>query len=197
MYIIVGLGNPGRNYENTRHNAGFKTLEHLSSSWGIPIKKIGFDSVYGEGNFAGEKVILLKPQLFMNRRGEAVQNIVHFYKLPLCNLIVVYDDVDLPLGKLRIRKCGSAGSHNGMKSVIYQLQSEDFTRVRIGIDRPPPEWDLADYVLSVFNKDEIETMKDSLEKAAMAVEMIIKDGPDEAQKHFNGGEKDTKGGEVS
>lgn len=197
MYVIAGLGNPGKNYENTRHNAGFRVLDLLSSSWGLPIKKIGFDSVYGEGNFAGEKVILLKPQLFMNRSGEAVLNIVNFYKLPLNNLVVVYDDIDLPLGKLRIRKCGSAGSHNGMKSVIYQLQSEDFTRVRVGIDKPPPEWDLADYVLSVFRKDEAEIIRDSLQKAAMAVETILKIGPEEAQKQYNGSnDKESKGSEV-
>ncbi len=197
MYIIAGLGNPGKNYENTRHNAGFKVLDLLSAAWGIPIKKVGFDSLYGEGSFAGEKVILLKPQLFMNRSGEAVLNIVKFYKLPLCNLVVVYDDVDLPLGRLRIRKCGSAGSHNGMKSVIYQLQSEDFTRVRVGIDKPPPEWDLADFVLSVFSKEETGAMQESLQKAAQAVETIIKLGPEEAQKQYNGSnDKDTKGSEV-
>jgi PTH1 family peptidyl-tRNA hydrolase len=186
MYIIAGLGNPGRRYESTRHNAGFLTLDILSKKWGIPIKKIGFHSTYGEGLLGNEKLVLVKPQLFMNRSGEAISSVVNFYKIPLGNLIVIYDDVDLPLGKIRIRKCGSAGTHNGMKSVIYQLQSEDFLRVRIGIDRPPPEWDLADYVLAQCEAGQKDNFRAALQNAAMAAEVIIREGADEAQKRFNG-----------
>ncbi|MDP2892559.1 MAG: aminoacyl-tRNA hydrolase [Bacillota bacterium] len=186
MYIIVGLGNPGKRYEWTRHNAGFLTLDILSGKWDIPLKKVGFHSLYGEGMLGTEKLVLVKPQLFMNRSGESVLSIVDFYKTPLTSLIVIYDDVDLPLGRIRIRKCGSAGSHNGMKSVIYQLQSEDFIRVRIGVDKPPPEWDLADYVLSGFHKDELNAIEEALKSAANAVETIVASGAGEAQKSFNG-----------
>lgn len=183
--IIVGLGNPGSKYENTRHNVGFDTIDYLSAKYGIKLSKIGFKSVYGEGDIEGERVVLVKPQTFMNLSGESVRDIVAWYKLPMERVVVIYDDIDLDPGKIRVRPKGSAGTHNGMKSIIYQLQADTFPRVRIGIGRAPEKWDLADYVLSRFSKEDREIINGSIVKAADAAIMIAKAGPEKAMNLYN------------
>ena len=185
IYIIVGLGNPGSRFDNTRHNVGFDTVDYLSKKLGIRVSKIGFKSIYGEGEAEGKRIILCKPQTFMNLSGETVRDIVDWYKVPVENLIVIYDDVDLEPGKIRVRPKGSSGTHNGMKSVIYQLQSQDFPRVRIGIGRAPEKWDLADYVLSKFSKQDREIIDKSIEMAAKAAIMIAASDVTEAMNTFN------------
>lgn len=185
IFLIIGLGNPGSKYENTRHNVGFHTIDYLSQKHNIKLSKIGFKAVYGEGTIDGTRVILLKPQTFMNLSGESVRDIVSWYKLPLEHVIVIYDDIDLELGKIRVRQKGSSGTHNGMKSIIYQLQADNFPRIRIGIGRPPEKWDLADYVLSKFSKEDWEIIFKSIEKAAEAAIMITKSGPEKAMNCFN------------
>lgn len=185
LFLIIGLGNPGTKYENTRHNVGFDTVDYLSYKYGIKLSKIGFKAVYGEGLLDGSRVILVKPQTFMNLSGESIRDIVAWYKVPLERIIVIYDDIDLDMGKIRVRPKGSSGSHNGMKSVIYQLQEDDFPRVRIGIGRPPEKWDLADFVLSKFSPADREIINQSVERAASAAVMIIKNGTEKAMSSFN------------
>ena len=185
IFLIVGLGNPGNRYENTRHNVGFHTIDYLSEKHNIKLSKIGYKAVYGDGLIGETRVILVKPQTFMNLSGESVREIVNWYKLSLDRLIVIYDDIDLDPGKIRVRPKGSSGSHNGMKSIIFQLQAENFPRIRIGIGRPPEKWDLADYVLSKFPKEEWEIIFNSIEKAAEAAIMITKSGPEKAMNCYN------------
>jgi PTH1 family peptidyl-tRNA hydrolase len=185
LCIIIGLGNPGTKYENTRHNVGFDTIDYLSYKYGIKLSKIGFKAVYGEGEIEGIRTILLKPQTFMNLSGESVRDIVAWYKIPLNRVTVIYDDIDLEPGKIRVRPKGSSGTHNGMKSVIYQLQSDGFPRVRIGIGRAPEKWDLADYVLSKFSKEDREVINQSIVKAAEAAVMVARSGPEKAMNSYN------------
>lgn len=186
MYIIVGLGNPGKKYEHTRHNAGFDALDILAEEYGIKIDKIKHKALIGEGRIGSEKVVLVKPQTYMNLSGESVQSVFQFYKVDMDHLIVVYDDIDLDIGKLRIRKKGSAGSHNGMKSIIKCLGSQEFPRVRVGVSRPDPNRDLADFVLSRVSKDQAEDMKSGLEKVVKTVEEIIRTDIDMAMNKYNG-----------
>lgn len=185
IYLIIGLGNPGKKYENTRHNVGFDTIDYLSYKHSIKVSRIGFKAVYGEGEIEGKRIILLKPQTFMNLSGESVREIVDWYKVPLERVIIIYDDIDLEPGKIRIRPKGSSGSHNGMKSIIYQLQADNFPRIRIGIGRAPERWDLADYVLSKFSKEDREIIDQSIEKAAEAAIMVTNNGADKAMNRFN------------
>lgn len=185
MYIVVGLGNPGKRYDATRHNVGFDTIDLLAHRNNIKVNKLKHKALYGEGFWGREKVLLVKPQTFMNLSGESVRDIVEFYKIETKNLVVIYDDIDIEVGMLRIRHKGSAGTHNGMRSVIYQLQSDEFPRVRIGIGRPQ-FGDLADFVTSRFSKEEIPSMRETIDKAALAVESIVKEGIDKAMNQFNG-----------
>jgi len=186
LYIIAGLGNPGKKYEETRHNAGFMAVDLIAQKLNIKVNKIKFKAVYGDGTHTGKRVVLLKPQTFMNLSGESIRDAVEWYKIPLSNLILIYDDIDIPAGALRIRKKGSAGSHNGMKSVIYHLQSEDFPRIRIGVGKPPEEWDLVNFVLGKFSDDEKRIMADAVERAALAALSIISDGIDKSMNVYNG-----------
>jgi PTH1 family peptidyl-tRNA hydrolase len=186
LTVIAGLGNPGNKYENTRHNVGFSTIDLLSSKHGIKVNKLKHKALTGEGTIAGERVLLVKPQTFMNLSGESIRDIAEWYKLPMDNIIIVYDDVDLPVGTIRIRPKGSSGTHNGMKSVIYQLQSDEFPRVRIGIGKAPEGWDLADYVLSRFSADEAGAIRESIARAADAAASIVSDGVSAAMNQFNG-----------
>ena len=156
MYIITGLGNPGEKYHGTRHNIGFYVIDLLSEIHNIPLNKIKHRAVIGEGYIGDKKVVLAKPQTFMNQSGESLLLMNQWYKPKLEHNIVIYDDIDLDTGVLRIRPSGSAGSQNGMKSVIYQLHSQDFPRICIGIGKPPEGWELSDYVLARFRDDEIE-----------------------------------------
>lgn len=188
MRIIAGLGNPGTKYEHTRHNTGFETLDILSDKWGISIDSKKHKSLCGSGFAEGEKIFLLKPQTFMNLSGEAVADAVHFYKAdPKESLIVIYDDVDLPVGKIRVRPDGSAGGHNGMKDIIEHLGTEEFTRVRVGVGARPDEWDLADWVLSGFPPEDIEPMEQARLKAAGAVEALLTHDTEHVMSMYNGG----------
>lgn len=185
MYIIIGLGNPGKDYRNTRHNVGFKALDLLANRNNIKLNKIKFKSIYGEGLIDNKKTILVKPQTYMNNSGIAVREIVDFYKISIENLIVIVDDIDIGFTDLRIRTKGSAGSHNGLKSIIYHIRDDNFPRVKIGIGKKHPEQDLADFVLSQFSKEEAVDIENSVLNAAQAVETIIIDGIDEAMNRFN------------
>lgn len=185
MFAVVGLGNPGRNYEGTRHNVGFDAIDLLASRNNIKINKIKFKSIYGEGIIGNNKVILLKPQTYMNNSGMAVLDLYNFYKLPVENIIVVVDDIDIEFSTIRVKAKGSAGSHNGMKSIIYHLQSDNFPRVKIGIGQKQEGQDLADFVLSRFNREERDKIDLAIEKAALAVETIITDGVQKAMNQFN------------
>lgn len=185
LFIVVGLGNPGSKYDNTRHNVGFETVDFLSRRHGINITKLKHKALIGDGTISGQKVLLVKPQTFMNLSGESVREILEWYKVPVENIIIIYDDIDIPVGKLRLRPKGSAGTHNGMRSVIYQIQSDEFPRVRIGVDRPPEGWDLANYVLSKFAGDDKKKAEEAIVNAADAIEAIVKSGIDQAMNKFN------------
>lgn len=186
MYVVAGLGNPGRRYEGTRHNMGFETVDILSRKTGIPVGTDKMRALMGTGFVGNEKVILVKPQTYMNLSGTAVAPIVKFYKAdPAGQLIVVSDDIDLPAGHLRIRKSGSAGGHNGLKDLIACLGTQDFIRVRIGVGRKPEGWDLADYVLSRFTPAEQRCIDEAEAAAAEAVLMIMKEGVDAAMNRYN------------
>ncbi|MCM8901878.1 aminoacyl-tRNA hydrolase [Caldicoprobacter algeriensis] len=186
MYVITGLGNPGDEYVGTRHNAGFIVIDMLSRAYGIPLKDIKYKAVIGEGVIGGQRVVLAKPQTYMNSSGLSVLDLVCGYKIEPSNLIVIYDDIDLKLGKVRIRPSGSAGTHNGMRSIVYQLQTEDFPRIRIGIGAPPPGQDLADYVLSPFKEEELPVFLAACERAVKGVELILTRGIQEAMSRCNG-----------
>lgn len=185
LIVVVGLGNPGKKYEETRHNVGFWTVELLASRHKIKMTKLKFKSLYGEGVIAGKKVLLVKPQTYMNLSGESVRDIIAWYKVPVENIIIIYDDIDLDVGKLRLRPKGSAGTHNGMRSVIYQIMSHEFPRVRVGIDKPPEGWNLANYVTSKFSKQDKLKITKAVVSAADAVEEIIDSGIDQAMNKFN------------
>jgi len=185
MIVIVGLGNPGKDYQLTRHNMGYMTADILADRWNIDIRRHNFRAVFGDGRIGDKKVVLVKPETYMNNSGWAVRDIVTWYKCEPNELIVVYDDTDIPSGDIRVRNGGSSGTHNGMKSIIYQLCYDNFPRVRVGIGKPPPEWDMADYVLSIPVGEERELLVESLNNAADAVELIVKGDILGAQARFN------------
>lgn len=185
LFIIAGLGNPGNKYNGTKHNVGFEALDILSREYSIDISKLKHKALLGEGKIGGKRVVLVKPQTFMNLSGESLREIVSWYKADINKVIIIYDDIDLDLGKIRVRPKGSSGSHNGMKSLIYHLQNDNFPRVRIGIGKPKPGWDLANYVLSRFDKDEQEIIGEATQKSANAAVEIIKNGVESAMNKFN------------
>lgn len=185
MFVVIGLGNPGKNYLGTRHNVGFDTIDLLASRNNIYLNKIKFKSIYGEGIIGEEKVILLKPQTYMNNSGMAVLDVYNYYKLPVENILVIVDDVDIEFGTIRIRKKGSDGGHNGLKSIIYQLGIQNFPRIKIGIGKKREGQDLADFVLSRFSKEERPYIEEAVLNAAMAVETIIAYGIDKGMNQFN------------
>ena len=185
MYYIVGLGNPGLQYENTRHNVGFMTIDYLANKYDIDVRKSKFKSLYGQGEISGHKVMLIKPQTYMNNSGEAVRELRNFYKFDIDKLIVIYDDIDIDFGTIRIRKKGSAGSHNGMKSIIYQIQDDQFPRIKVSIGKKPEKWDLANFVLSGFSKEEAKILEDEIRIAAEGIEIILKDDIDKAMNKCN------------
>ena len=184
MYVIAGLGNPGRQYEKTRHNMGFLVADEFAAAHGIDVRRIKHKALVGEGRVGGEKVLVVKPQTYMNLSGESLREVMAYYDVPMENLIVIYDDMDLETGALRIRKKGSSGSHNGMKSVIYQLQDDAFPRIRIGIGSPPAE-DWKDYVTGQVTGKEAPVLAKAVKEAAAALECIITDGIDIAMNRFN------------
>ena len=185
MKIIAGLGNPTKQYEGTRHNVGFSVIYRLADKYNIKMNIARHKALIGTGVIAGEKVMLVMPQTYMNLSGEAVGEIMRYYKAEPSDLIITYDDIDLDVGKLRIRAKGSAGGHNGMKSIIAHVGSEEFDRVRVGIGHKPPEFDLADYVLSRFGKDELPLIRDAVDKATDAMEVIIRSGVEAAMNMYN------------
>lgn len=187
MYVVVGLGNPGNEYKMTRHNIGFEAIDYMAGQNSVKVNKIKFKAVYGECNIAGEKVVFLKPQTYMNLSGNSVKEICDFYKIPPENVIVICDDISLEAGKIRIRAKGGAGGHNGLKSIICSLTSENFIRVRMGVGAPKTdEWDLADFVLGKFTKKDIPVMEDAIIKASGAVVDIVKENVEFAMNKYNG-----------
>lgn len=186
MYIVAGLGNPGSSYLETRHNVGFKTIDILASQLSIEVSKKKFKALVGEGNLDGKKVVLLKPQTYMNLSGESIFEAISWYKIPVVNLIIIYDDIDLPIGKLRIRAKGSAGTHNGMRSIVEHLEVVDFPRIRIGVGKPNlKDFNLANFVLSKFSEEEKPEIELSLRNSADAVKDIIQSGINVAMNKFN------------
>lgn len=185
-YMVVGLGNPGPKYEGTRHNAGFMALDLLASRCGAKTDRLKFRSSLGEGMLAGKRTLLLKPSTFMNSSGEAVRDAMQFYKLPPERVLILLDDISLPVGRVRIRRKGSDGGQNGMKSIIYLTGSDQFPRVKIGIgNKPHPDYDLAGWVLSRFTESEKAPLSEALSHAADAVPLIIDGQIDEAMNRFN------------
>lgn len=190
MYLITGLGNPGKQYERTRHNMGFDTIDELVDRHRIPGSGMQHKAMYGKGMIAGEKVILAKPLTYMNLSGDSVREFINYYKMdPETELIVIYDDIDLEPGQIRIRKKGSAGGHNGMKSIISQIGTQNFYRVKVGVGAKPAGWDLADYVLGRFSTKEREEVDKAIEEAADAVEVILGEGIDAAMNKYNAKKK--------
>lgn len=185
MYLIVGLGNPEKDYSNTRHNMGFNTINKLAKQYEIEVTKSKFKGLYGSGIIEGEKVILLKPQTFMNLSGESIKEILQFYKLEIEQLIVIYDDIDIEPGVIKIRKTGGPGTHNGMKSVVHELNTQNFKRVRIGIGMPEEKKDLIEYVIGAIPEEEKEKLEKGTDLAKEAVIEIIKSGIDIAMNKFN------------
>lgn len=185
MYFIVGLGNPGRQYENTRHNIGFLTIDYLANKHNIDVKKSKFKSLYGQGEISGQKVMLIKPQTYMNNSGEALKELRNFYKFDEDELIVIVDDIDIDFGKIRIKKKGSAGTHNGMKSIIYQLQYDTFPRIKVSVGKKPDYMDLANFVLSGFSEKEVEIIREEIKLASQAIETMLDSGIDKAMNKFN------------
>lgn len=186
MYLIAGLGNPGRQYENTKHNVGFNAVDYLVEEYRVPQAGIKHKAMYGKGIIEGQKVILAKPLTYMNLSGESIRELVDYYKIdPETELIVLYDDISLEPGQLRIRKKGSAGGHNGIKNIIAMLGTDVFARVKIGVGEKPRGWDLADYVLSPFSKDERKLVDAAIFDAAKAVEMIVQEDIDGAMNKYN------------
>lgn len=186
MYIIVGLGNPDRQYQNTRHNIGFDVIDVIAAKNNITVGERKHKAVIGKGFVGGQKVVLAKPQTYMNLSGESVRDIIDFYKIDEKNeLIVISDDVSLDVGQIRIRKKGSAGGHNGLKNIILHLGHDEFQRVKMGVGEKPGGYDLADYVLGHFPKEEREIMDESAGRAAAAVEMMIAEGADAAMNQYN------------
>ena len=186
-WLIVGLGNPGDNYARTRHNAGFRALYCLAGKLGVKLDRAKFRALTVQATWQGQKLLLMKPQTFMNNSGLAVMDAVNFYKLPPERVIVVFDDISLPVGRLRVRADGSAGGHNGIKSIIGCLNSQSFPRVKIGVgQKPHPDYDLADWVLSNFTKDEDAHVARAAEAAAEAALTVLTEGVPAAAAKFNG-----------
>ena len=186
-YLVVGLGNPGREYENTRHNAGFMAVDHLAARAGIPVQRIRFKSLCGTGQIAGRQVLLLKPTTYMNLSGQAVQEAMAFYKIPPERTLILFDDISLDVGRIRIRRKGSDGGHNGMKNIIYLSGSDAFPRVKIGVgQKPHPDYDLAKWVLSRFTAGEQKLLREEMDRIADAAELVLADRIDEAMNRYNG-----------
>ncbi|GAA0726062.1 aminoacyl-tRNA hydrolase [Clostridium malenominatum] len=183
MFLIVGLGNPGKEYANTRHNVGFDAVDLIANRYNVDINRLKFRGMYGEGNIGGNKVILLKPTTFMNLSGESVREVVNFYKIKNENIIVLYDDVDLEVGRIRIRAKGSSGGHNGIKSIIYHLGTEDFPRIKIGVGKA--ERDMVNHVLGRFSKEDREIVDKCIKVCTDATETIIKDNAESAMNKYN------------
>lgn len=185
-FLIAGLGNPGRKFEHNRHNVGFMLLNRLSSKLGETFGQVESKALVAKAIYLGERVILIKPQTYMNNSGSAVNSLVHFYKVPLENILVAYDDVDLPLGTLRLRPLGGSAGHKGMQSIIEYLGTDEFPRLRIGTSRPPGKMEAADYVLQDFPTDETDLLAETLDRGVEAVLTYLKDGLERSMNLYNG-----------
>ena len=186
-YLVVGLGNPGSKYWNTRHNVGYAALEALAEKLHVKVDRVKFQGLMGQGSYEGMKLILLKPTTYMNLSGQSVSAAARFYKVPPEHIIVLSDDISLDPGRLRVRKNGSAGGHNGLKSIISSLGSQEFPRIKIGVGaKPHPDYDLADWVLGTFPLSERENMDETYKKAAEAALLLMQKGPEAAANKFNG-----------
>lgn len=185
MYLVVGLGNPEEQYAKTRHNMGFSTINKIAEKYHISLEKKKFDAIYEDTRIEGEKVILVKPQTYMNLSGTSVRQFVQFYKIPMDHLIIIYDDIDIDKGIIKIRKKGGPGNHNGMKSVIQEIASDTFPRVRVGIGQPTYKNDMINYVIGQVPDEEYEILEKGIEMAAEAVIDILKNGIDHAMNAYN------------
>lgn len=184
MYLIVGLGNPGKEYENTRHNIGFNAIDVIANKYNIDVNRTKFKGVYGEGNINGKKVMLLKPTTYMNLSGESIRAVMDFYKISNEEVIVMYDDMSLEVGKIRIRAKGSAGGHNGIKSIIAHMGTDEFPRIKIGVGGPKEDW--VSHVLGKFSKEEMSTLTSVLEASSEATIDMINNGVSHAMNLYNG-----------
>ena len=185
-YLVVGLGNPGAKYETTRHNAGFLCITRLEDTLGFTAKKLKFHALVGDAKIKNHKVLFMKPQTMMNNSGQAIKECATFYKIPVENIIVIYDDISLEPGKLRIRRKGSAGGHNGIKSIISHLSSENFPRVKMGVGaKPHPDYDLVDWVLGSFPKDQMKSINEACESAYNAIKIMLSGDIDAAMSKYN------------
>ncbi len=186
MFIIAGLGNPGKQYENTRHNTGFSVIDVIAEASDIAVLEKKHKAVIGKGYIDGQKVILAKPQTFMNLSGESIRELIDYYKVDeTSELIVIYDDISMDVGQLRIRKKGSAGGHNGIKNIIAHLGHDEFLRIKVGVGEKPKGYDLADYVLGHFTQDEQKIMRESAVQAARAVQLLVQGNVDKAMNDYN------------
>lgn len=192
MYIIAGLGNPTKEYDKTRHNVGFLAIDALADKYHIDVSEKKHKALCGRGAIEGQKVVLMKPQTFMNLSGESIRAAVDFYKVDPEDIIIIYDDISLEPGQLRIRLKGSAGGHNGIKNIIAHLGTQEFPRIKVGIGAKPPRMDLADYVLSRFSRGEQKLMEDAFQEAAEAAVMMMTDGAERAMNHFNTKKKEAE-----
>ena len=190
MYIIAGLGNPTKTYEGTRHNIGFDMIDAIADKYNIDVTTKKHKALTGKGRMDGVPVILAKPQTYMNLSGESIRDIADFYKIPAENIIIIYDDISLEVGQLRIRKKGSAGGHNGIKNIIAHLGTQEFPRIKVGIGSKPEGWDLADYVLSKYSKAERECLRDAQQDVVGAVALMVHDDVDGAMNQYNGKKRD-------
>ncbi len=185
-FLVVGLGNPGSQYDGTRHNVGFRALDYLAQQCACPVKKLKFQSLIGEATIAGRRVLLMKPSTFMNNSGQAVRDAIAFYKIPVEHVVVLCDDISLDPGKIRLRRKGSAGGHNGLKSIIYLTNSDAFPRIKIGVGaKPHPDYDLARWVLGRFSPEDDQKIQDRLPDIAKAVELIVDGNIERAMNQFN------------
>lgn len=185
-FIVAGLGNPDRKYAFTRHNSGFLCVDALAEKENFTIKKLKFRSLVGDAVLGGHRCLVMKPQTYMNNSGEAIRDAAEFYKIPPEHIIVIFDDISLDVGKLRIRRKGTDGGHNGIKSIIYHLNSDQFPRIKLGVGKKPhPDYDLADWVLSEFKKEEEAPLKSAIEHACAAVELMLDGQIDEAMNQYN------------
>ena len=190
MYLIAGLGNPTKTYEGTRHNVGFDMIDVLGNKFGIDVTTKKHKALVGRGIIEGMRVILAKPMTYMNLSGESIREIADFYKIEPENIIIIYDDISLDVGRLRIRKKGSAGGHNGIKNIIAHLGTQEFPRIKVGIGEKPEGWDLADYVLSKYSKEEQKALDEASEGVIGAVKLIVMDDIDGAMNQYNAKKRD-------
>lgn len=185
MYLIVGLGNPEPDYSKTRHNMGFDVINELAEKYEIDLSRTKYEGIYGSGIIGEEKVVLVKPQTYMNSSGKCIKPFVDFYKIPLENVLVIFDDMDIPVGEIKVRKQGSGGSHNGAKSVIHELKSELFPRIRVGIGKPIEEYNSVDYVIGEIDEETYSKLQEGVPKAITAIEEVLKNGIEVAMSRCN------------